>query len=144
MVGCAGSMPNFTQMPSIVLANSSAQFSGTQGNRQLVLRRDMQLLMPTALLQLPNWTGFVWNNPGTNLDFPQLDANGGHPQLESSLLHWAVRRWVSNYSGTANLLVQFYDRNTSCGDGAHVRIFQNGTEVWQYLDIPGSMQTFSI
>ncbi|QQS28823.1 MAG: HYR domain-containing protein [Sphingobacteriales bacterium] len=141
LIGCTGIMPDLTQMPSIVLANSGAQFSNTQGQNNWFYGK-YAAFNTNGFQQLPNWTGFVWNNPGTILDFPQLDANGGHPQIEN--MHWAVRRWISNYSGTANLQVQFYDRNTSCGDGAHVRIFQNTTEVWQYFNIPGGLQTFNI
>ncbi|HRI27305.1 MAG TPA: HYR domain-containing protein, partial [Chitinophagales bacterium] len=141
LYGCSGVMPNLTQTSGITLANSSADFSGIQGNKNWYYG-EYSAFNTNGFTQLPNFTGFVWNKPGTNLDFPQLDANGGHPQIEN--LNWAVRRWESNYTGAVTIQLQFYDRNTSCGDGAHVRLFRNNTEVWQYLNIPGSMQTFNI
>ncbi|MBL0018709.1 MAG: HYR domain-containing protein, partial [Bacteroidetes bacterium] len=59
-------------------------------------------------------------------------------------LKWAVRRWISTYSGAVNIRIQFYDRNTSCGDGANIRVFKNGVEIQNYLNIPGSMVTLNV
>ncbi len=100
--------------------------------------------IPANYTNLPNFTGFVWNNPGVGaiLDFPQLDPNGGHPQFEGP--QPAVRRWVSNYCGEITIAGDFFDRDTNCGDGAHVRIFVNGVEVYQFLNIPGNSVPYSI
>ncbi|TVZ57636.1 putative secreted protein (Por secretion system target) [Flavobacteriaceae bacterium MAR_2010_105] len=125
------------------LANSSTEFSGTQGQNNWsyghYLAFDSNNFIP-----LSNWTGFVWNNPGVGqpLDFPQLDANGGHPA--SNNLYWAVRRWTSDFNGDVTISGDFYDRNTGCGDGANIRIFKNGNQVYEYLNIPGGSVPYTI
>ncbi|MGS2725039.1 HYR domain-containing protein [Psychroserpens sp. BH13MA-6] len=124
-------------------ANASADFSGTQGTGNWSYGK-FPIANPNAYSDLPNFTGFVWNNPGVGaiLDFPQLDPNGGHPQFEG--LNAAVRRWTSNMDGTIYVSGDFYDRDTNCGDGANVRIYKNGTQVYEYLNIPGSSVPYSI
>lgn len=124
-----------------VLANSSTDFDGTQGTNNWTYGK-YSAFNTTGFSQLPNFSGFVWNNPGNILDFPQLDPNGGHPQIED--LTWAVRRWTSNYSGEIVISGDFFDRDGNCGDGANVRIFQNDTQVYEFLNIPTSSQTYSL
>ncbi|KAA3621251.1 MAG: hypothetical protein DWQ02_28080, partial [Bacteroidetes bacterium] len=136
--GCLAVVPDLT---GAILANSSTGFSGTQGLNGWSYGMNFANDPGAGFTNLPNWTGFVWNNPGTILDFPQLDANGGHPQLEN--LRWAVRRWTSNYSGEINISGSFYDRDLNCGDGAHVRIFKNGVQIWEYLNISGNSTNYS-
>ncbi|MEM7101728.1 MAG: LamG-like jellyroll fold domain-containing protein, partial [Bacteroidota bacterium] len=124
----------------VILADSDAEFSGTQGQDDW--RYGSNAAFDTGnFSQLPNFTGFVWNNPGTNLDFPQIDALGGHPQIEN--LFWAVRRWTSDYSGLVTISGDFYDRDNNCGDGAHVRIFQNNNQIFEYNNIPTVSTTYS-
>ena len=125
------------------LANSTNDFSSTQGTGNWTYGK-YPAFSTLSFNQLSNWTGFVWNNPGVGepLDFPQLDANGGHPALTS--LEWAVRRWTSNFTGNIILSGDFYDRDTGCGDGAHVRIFKNTNQVYEYLNIPNSSTNYSI
>lgn len=127
---------------NIPLANSSADFNGVQGTNGWQYGMNFATDPGAGFTLLPNWTGFVWNNPGTNLDFPQLDANGGHPQLEN--LRWAVRRWTSSYTGVIRISGDFYDRDGNCGDGANARIFRNGTQIYEYLNIPTTSVPYSI
>jgi hypothetical protein len=125
-----------------VLANSSADFAGTQGVNGWTYGH--YLAFDSGNFISNQFNGFVWNNPGVGqpLDFPQLDANGGHPAQVN--LYWAVRRWTSNYNGNININGDFFDRDVNCGDGANVRIFQNGTQVYEYLNIPGNSIPYSI
>ena len=138
--GCTGVVPDLTLNDDTVLANSSSDFSGVQGNNGWTYGMSSAFDLGAGFILLPNWTGFVWNNPGTILDFPQLDANGGHPQFEN--LRWAARRWTSNYTGTVNLSGSFYDRDGGCGDGVHVRIFKNGIQVYEFLNVPTFSNTY--
>ncbi|MFK7787194.1 MAG: hypothetical protein AB8B56_18880, partial [Crocinitomicaceae bacterium] len=124
------------------LANSSTDFSASQGGNGWsyghYLAFDSGNFIPLS------FNGFVWNNPGVGqpLDFPQLDPNGGHPAAVN--LFWAVRRWTSNFNGNINVTGDFYDRDLGCGDGANIRIFQNGVQVYEYLNIPGGSVPYSI
>ncbi|MCB9234639.1 MAG: HYR domain-containing protein [Bacteroidia bacterium] len=140
---CQATLPDFAFPGYTKLANSAQDFNGAQGFRNWQYAKASY--SNGSLFnwqQLPNFTGFVHNNPGSTLAFPQLDANGGHPDLDN-LLH-AVRRWTSSYNGTVNLNLQFKDRDGNCGDGAHVRVFKNNVEIWQYFNIPTTTQNFTI
>ncbi len=125
----------------VAVANSANDFLGTQGNNgwEYGMHAAFDL---DGFTQLPNFTGFVWNNPGTNLGFPQIDANGGHPQIENQF--WAVRRWTSSVTGMVRIEGDFFDRDNNCGDGAHVRIFRNGAQVYEYLNVPTTSTTYTI
>lgn len=124
-------------------ANAITDFSGTQGVGNWSYGK-FPIADPTAFSELTNFTGFVWNNAGNNaiLDFPQLDANGGHPQFEG--LNAAVRRWTSNLDGTVYLSGDFFDRDTSCGDGANVRIYKNGVQIYEFLNITGNSTNYAL
>ena len=137
---CQSVVPDLTVQPGEVIANSSAEFSENQGQNGWYYGK-YTAFNTAGFSQLPNFTGFVWNNPGTNLDFPQLDANGGHPQFED--FSWPVRRWVSDFTGDVTISGDFFDRDNSCGDGVHVRIFQNGNQVFEFLNIPISSNPYS-
>ena len=129
---CAATLPNFvSSLGNTVLANSSSDFSGVQGNKNWYYG-EYPAFNSNAFTQLPTWTGFVWqDNQAFNTPF--LDANGGHPGVTD--FKWAVRRWISNYTGTVNLKLDFYDRNTSCGNGVNVRVRKNTTQIWEYLNL---------
>ncbi len=141
--GCSATVPDLTIEPGEVITNSSSDFSGIQGNNNWEYG-SYAAFNADGFVQLPNYTGFVWNNPGVGaiLDFPQLDANGGHPQFEG--LTWAVRRWTSPFTGTIQISGDFYDRDGNCGDGANVRIFHNGSQIYEYLNIPLGTTGYSI
>ncbi len=126
-----------------LIAHSSSEFSGIQGQDNWYYGVYPAFNAP-SFSTLSNYTGFIWNNPGVGaiLDFPQLDANGGHPQFEG--LNWAVRRWISEHSGTIRIEGDFYDRDLGGGDGAHVRILVNGVQVYEYLNIPGFSVAYSL
>ena len=131
-----GSITSFSQEQ----ANSVNDWSSTQGQGGW----SYGLYDPFQYQSFSNltWNGFVWHNPGVGqvLDFPQLDQNGGHPAFDGK---WAVRRWTSDYSGPVTVSGDFYDRDTGGGNGAHVRIFKNGVQVYEYLNIPGSSTNYS-
>ncbi|MEM7391510.1 MAG: HYR domain-containing protein, partial [Verrucomicrobiota bacterium] len=141
---CMATVPDLTVPDGAPLALSPVDFgAGFQGGLGWTYRYYPAFgCGGTNDLQLPNFTGFVWNNPGATLGFPQLDANGGHPDLDSLL--WAVRRWTSDYSGSVNVSGFYGDRDLGGGDGANVRIFHNCVEVFTALDIPGGMTFYNL
>ncbi|MCB0593769.1 MAG: lamin tail domain-containing protein, partial [Phaeodactylibacter sp.] len=137
---CQALVPNFTG-ESIIIANSVAGFSATQGlngwfyGQYLTGGFQDFSQLPAYNAGVPQWQ----DNQAFNTPF--LDAYGGHPGVDDFKL--AVRRWVSPYTGTADISLAFYDRDGSCGDGAHVRVFLNGTQVWEYLNVPTTLVTQS-
>jgi len=137
---CQLIVPDFTGGP-IFLANSVTGFSGTQGGGGWYYGQYFTggyqnfSQLPTYNSGVPQWQD---NQP---FDTPFLDANGGHPGTDDFKL--AVRRWVSSYTGTVDISLAFYDRDGNCGDGAHVRVLLNGTQIWEYLNIPTSLVTQS-
>ena len=122
------------------LANSSAEFSGTQGQDDWTYGQYFAN-STLSFAQLPTWSGFVWHD-AQSFSTPFLDANGGHPGVDD--LKWSVRRWTSDFAGNIKINGDFYDRNTSCGDGGHVRIFKNVNEVYTYENIPGTSTPYSL
>ena len=124
------------------VTNSSSDFSTTQGQNGWFY--GVYSAFNVYNFDTLTYNGFVWNNPsaGAILNYPQLDANGGHPQFEG--LRWAVRRWVSTVDGQIRISGDFYDRDITGGDGAHVRIFKNGVQIYEYLNIPAGSVNYSI
>ncbi|MBK9453072.1 MAG: HYR domain-containing protein [Bacteroidetes bacterium] len=137
---CQATVPNFITTGTTLITNSSTDFFGGQGYRNWFYGQYFAN-SSNNFTNLPTWTGFVWQDAQA-FSTPYLDANGGHPGVND--LKWAVRRWISTYSGAVNIRIQFYDRNTSCGDGANIRVFKNGVEIQNYLNIPGSMVTLNV
>ncbi len=138
---CQATLPNFVQnLGTTLLANSQADFFGGQGYRNWFYG-EYSAFSSNSFTALPTWTGFVWQ-AGQAFNTPYLSATGGHPGVNN--LSWAVRRWVSSYTGNVNLRLRFYDTNTSCGDGANIRVFNGTSQVWDYQNIPGNMQQFDI
>ncbi|TXB61395.1 HYR domain-containing protein, partial [Phaeodactylibacter luteus] len=137
---CETVVPDVTILAGAVISSSTADFSGTQGQGNWSYGTYPAFDAGNFSL-LPNYTGFVWNSPGSNLDFPQLDPNGGHPSLDN--LNWAVRRWTSPFTGQVAVSGSFFDRDGNCGDGAHVRILKNGVQEYEYLNIPLASENYS-
>ena len=137
---CQAFVPSFTG-GSIVLANSVTEFSGTQGSNGWFYGQYFTngfqnfTQLPVYNSDVPQWQ----DNQAFNTPF--LDAYGGHPGVDDFKL--AVRRWISPYTGTVDISLAFYDRDGNCGDGAHVRVLLNGTQVWEYLNIPTTLVTQS-
>ena len=126
----------------IAMADSVGNFSSTQeaGNWQY---GRYSAFAHDTFTQLPIWNPTLeqWEDVFT-LNTPFLDSNGGHPGIDD--LAWAVRRWTSMVRGEATVEGLFRDRDTACGDGAHVRIFHNETQIYEYLYVPGTDVAYSV
>ncbi len=122
------------------LANSSSDFSDVQGNNGWTYGQYFAF-DSTNFTQLPNWSGSLWQDT-QSFGTPLIDADGGHPGADD--LKWSVRRWTSNYSGDISVSGEFFDRDLGGGDGVHVRIFKNGTQVYEYLNIPSGSTSYNI
>ncbi len=83
--------------------------------------------------------GTVGHGPWT-----ELYGNGGHPAAngqDDPSVHWAVRRWVSDFEGTVRVSGTY--SNGGGGDGTVGRIFLDGEETWSELS-DGAVVNFSV
>jgi hypothetical protein len=92
----------------------------------------------TGVLSATNhWNGSIWDLANATSPWTELNQAGGHPAGANGdpvgAVQWAVRRWVSNYAGTAVIRARMEDTNTGCGDGDVCRFLLNGTQVSSVL-----------
>ncbi|MBK8474130.1 MAG: hypothetical protein IPL33_19255 [Sphingobacteriales bacterium] len=139
---CQIAIPNITPIDGAVLANSVSEFSNTQGTNNWYYGQYFAN-SSCNFAQLPNYNGGAaqWQD-SQPFSTPYLNNNSGHPGVSD--YKWAVRRWVSEYTGNITLNLGFQDLNTGCGNGAHIRIFVNGVEVWQYFNVPAVYTTWTL
>ena len=122
------------------IADSQSEFSGTQGGGswQYGSHPPFSSLL---FLQLSSFDGTRWSG-SQSFSTPYLDSTGGHPGVDD--FAWAVRRWTAEVSGTVTISGTARDRDTSCGDGSHVRILQDGIEVFQILNVGAASTPYSL
>ena len=139
---CSG-RGNLASAPTTV-ANAATEISGTQG--QDGWRYGFHFAGQCGNfteLNPANYNGGFATWFGTqSFGTPKLDPNGGHPGVDD--LTQAVRRWTSDVSGTVRIEGTHMDRDTGCGDGAHVRINKNCSQIFEYLNTPGTQTPYSL
>jgi hypothetical protein len=113
-----------------LLTDSSTDFSGTQGQNGWyygVFGGSSTTFQALSNYNLSNWEG-AWGGP-----YPYLEISAGdqHPSVWGQYQVWAVRRWVSNYTGTVRIAGQF--QVGAQGDGVGVKILVNGQPVLNQL-----------
>ncbi|MEM7035868.1 MAG: HYR domain-containing protein, partial [Bacteroidota bacterium] len=129
-VACEATVPDFTSNP-FTAADADVEFDSNQGHEHWQYG-EYFAFSSNNFAELPNYNGTRWE--GTQaFATPFMDAFGGHPGVND--LKWAVRRWRADMTGTVTISGLFFDRDLNCGDGANVRIFQNGTQVYDYLNV---------
>lgn len=127
-----------SQASAQLLADSVADFSGTQGYKNWQYGYYSGSLTPASFKQMTAFYEFAWHRAegGGNAYWTQLWDNGGHPNgpvsgrtLETN---FAVRRWTvpANYSGKVRLYGNVWKENIGGGDGTICRIFINSQEVF--------------
>jgi len=125
---------------SVDLANSENDFSPNQGENNW--EYGTYPFNNFAAFTLLTYDAGDNRYEGTgSFETPFITATNGHPNVDNNEL--AVRRWTSNFAGTVTLSGEFQDVDLGGGDGVNVRIYQNGIEIYQYLDVPGSVITYS-
>ena len=126
----------------VLLADSVFEFSGVQGQdnweygRYFAFDAGNFTLLPTYDAITPEW------EDTESFTTPLLRPDLGHPGVDT--LAWAVRRWNSTWSGPVEISGDFQDTDTVCGDGQHVRILVNGVQIWEFLNIPGTITPYSV
>jgi len=121
-----------------LLADSIADFSGTQGSKNWQYGYYSGSLTPASFQQMTAFYANAWHRAegGGNAYWTQLWDNGGHPNgpitERTHETNFAVRRWTvpANYSGKVRLYGNVWKQNTGGGDGVICRIFINSQEVY--------------
>jgi len=79
------------------------------------------------------WNGGAWVMGPSNPPWDMISARGWQPNGDNSGgAHWVVRRWVSSATGSAVCHIAFAKENVSCGNGATLRVFQNGIPIFSH------------
>ena len=136
------------------LADSVADFSGTQGNNGWFYGYWRQDTDPNStyeaadFVQFPRgtgnvladtnyWNGSKWDWPAGDPPWTELTAGGGHPNASNGTpgrpTHWAIRRYVSESAGPLRLTGTLACNSSggTCGDGVIGRIFVDGVQVYE-------------
>ena len=114
----------------VQVADSASEFSGVQGQDGWEYGYYLTDGDPATFTRMTLFDAGAgqWKEVPTPPPWTALWADGGHP---GSL--WAVRRWVSEVSGTIEITGLLEDLDPGGGDGVIGRILVDGTEVWRGL-----------
>ncbi len=130
--------------PSVILADSAAEFSGIQGqnnwfygyyNKSIDVPATYQA---TNFVQFPSFgtaygpenffNGTAWDWYAGNPPWTEVGRTNGHPNgSNTGLEHWAIRRWISEVSGTIRV-DWFLRKAASGGNGVTGRIYHNNLQ----------------
>ncbi len=137
---CQVAVPDFTPLPGNILASSTADFSGLQGQGGWFYGSyaayDYQNFTP-----LPWFDNGVWfgnQADSTPLIGPSAMMAGADD------LAWAVRRWTSDFTGQVSISGAYYDIDDSCTDSLKVRILQNGQEIFSDEAVGSQSTSYSL
>ena len=137
---CQAAVPDFTPLPGNILASSTADFSGTQGQNNWEYGSfapwDYQ-----NFAQLPNFNG-VWY--GTQSDSTPLIGPSAM-MAGADDLSWAVRRWTSDFTGQVSISGAYYDIDNNCpADSLKLRILQNGVPIFSDENVGSTSTPYSV
>ncbi len=125
---------------AVPVADSVSEFSSVQGQDDwyygyYTTPGDYTTFTPMSLFDSTGWTEW-WEESSTQPPWTLLWDTGGHPGSS----HWAVRRWVSETTGTVTISGLLQDNDPGVSGGVVGRILVDGVEVFsQVVDAyPGS------
>jgi hypothetical protein len=79
------------------------------------------------------WTGSQWdenNADGDNVPWTEVAQTGGHPNGDNNgVVHNAIRRWVVDTAGLADIEYNISKTNPNCGNGTTALLYHNGNEL---------------
>ncbi|MFO0859868.1 MAG: hypothetical protein U0570_04865 [Phycisphaerales bacterium] len=112
------------------VADSVADFSGTQGYRNWQYGYYESPLTPSGFRQMTIFNDSYWKR--SNSDWSYLDSQGGHGNgvVTGGFEIWAVRRWTSPISARVRISVHAWKWNTNCGNGIVARLFVGDQQLW--------------
>jgi hypothetical protein len=138
----------------VVLADSVAEFSGTQGQNNWYYGYWDKTVDASGLYEAADftpfprgtgntlsstnyWDGSKWHWPGANAPLTEISTNSVHPSgnfVNPALpVHWSIRRYVSEAAGPLRIsgILAASSTNGTCGDGVIAHVIIDGVEVWQ-------------
>jgi len=75
------------------------------------------------------WNGGAWVLGPSNPPWDMIAAGSWHPNGDNNGgVHWVIRRWISQTSGTITCRIAFAKENTACGNGTTLHVLRNGVE----------------
>jgi hypothetical protein len=131
--------------PPLLVADSAAEFSGNQGQDNWFYGYYNKTLDggAGAVYQASNfvvfakndgpwaadnfWTGVQWDWYAGNPPWIEIGRSNAHPNASGGLELWAIRRWVSDVTGTIRVDWSLA-KATSGGDGVTGRIFHRDAQ----------------
>ena len=126
---------------TIELANSVNDFSGIQGEKGWTYGT-YNAFNAAGFSQLTYNAGNTRYEGGASFGTPFITPENAHPNFDNN--DWAVRRWTSNYTGTVSMDLEFQDLPGFGGDGTHVRVLQNGAQIFEFLNVPQALTTWNL
>ncbi|MFC1757825.1 PEP-CTERM sorting domain-containing protein [Planctomycetota bacterium] len=76
------------------------------------------------------WDGAKWDFTDGNVPWTEVGQVIGHPNGDNNgEVHYAVRRWESDVSGSATIDFNLAKSNVNCGNGTSAILYHNGTEI---------------
>ena len=89
------------------------------------------------------YTGTAWDSTLGNVPWTTVNQEGGHPNGDNNGdVHFAMRRWESNFDGTAYLTSNLAKQNLNCGNGTAVHLYHNGSMIDE-IRVPSAQAEFS-
>jgi hypothetical protein len=134
-----------TELPaSVILADSATEFSGIQGQDNWLYGYYNKSFDVPAVYQSTNFAQFpssggvygpenyfngtAWDWYAGNPPWTEIGRTNGHPNgSNNGVEHWAIRRWISEISGTIRV-DWFLRKAASGGNGVTGRIYHNNTQ----------------
>ncbi|MEY2410386.1 MAG: hypothetical protein QOF48_3056 [Verrucomicrobiota bacterium] len=154
--------PKAPILPGGVVADSVAEFSGTQGASNWYYGYWTKGGDPDATYQswdfaafprqpgnnIPGannfWDGTQWHWFNGNPPWDELTATGGRPSGPNGTpVHYVIRRWISELNGPVHL-VGAISHNGACGDGVDLRIWVDGVELLGIANVLATNIPFAI
>ena len=76
------------------------------------------------------WNGSAWDWGNGDVPWTTIAVDSGHPNGDNNGdVHWAIRRWVSDYDGPAEITYNLAKQNVSCGNGTSALLLVDGTQI---------------
>jgi hypothetical protein len=121
-----------TSAVPVPLADSQADFSGTQGQNNwqygLYPNGDPTQFTTAPLIFVPALG--VWQHTGSAPPpWTRLGPWFAHPNEYGGVTEYAVRRWTSSYTGHVQVTVHLSKADTTCGDGTMGLLYLNSAQI---------------
>jgi hypothetical protein len=130
---------------SVVIADSALEFSGNQGQDNWFYGFYNRSNLAVGVYAASNfvvfpkndgawapdnfWTGTQWDWYAGNPPWTEIGQTNVHPSgANNTIVHWAIRRWVSEVTGTIQVDWFLAKASIAGGDGVTGRIYHNNTQ----------------